>query len=247
MTDGARPCCARWLAGGVILVAVAALLGSLVVTVPSVSGAEPAAARRLSPVSELAKGKLLVARRGLPDPSFTRSVVLLVEYNDEGAMGLVVNRRTEVKLSQLWPDMKKIDERSDTFYEGGPVMQSAMLLLVRGEAAKEAHPVLDDLVMSSDREWLEEMIAGGVPGERLHVYSGHAGWSPGQLEREVERGDWFIWPADSEVVFTDEPGEAVWSELLSHTESVLARLPSSRAVPRPILPSGTEPADYGPR
>lgn len=220
MTEGAGPRRARWLAGGTILAALAVLA----VTVPCVRGAEPAAVRRLSPVSELAKGKLLVARRGLPDPSFTRSVVLLVQFNDEGAMGLIVNRPTEVKLSQLWPDMKRIQTRSDTFYEGGPVLRSTMLFLVRGEAGKDTHPVLDDLVMSGDREWLEEMIAGDFPSDRLRVYSGHAGWSPGQLENEVQRGDWFIWPADSETVFDKKPGEDLWSELLSHTEAVLARM-----------------------
>ncbi len=224
MIDGARPSYSRQLAGGVILVAVAVLLGSLVATAPASSGAEPAIARRLSPVSALAKGKFLVAHRGLPDPNFARSVVLLIEYGDQGAMGLIVNRPTQVKLSQLWPEIKKIAERPDTFYVGGPVAPSHMLLLVRGEKSEDAHPVLDDLFMSSDREWLEEMIGGGFPEERLHVYSGHAGWAPGQLEREVERGDWFIWTADSDTVFSDEPGEEIWARLLSHTASVLAQV-----------------------
>lgn len=226
----AGPRTARWLAGGAILAAVAAFA----VAVPSVRGAETAAARRLSPVSELAKGKFLVARKGLPDPNFARSVILLVQYNDEGAMGLIVNRPTEIKLSQLWPDMKKMQTRSDTFYEGGPVMRSAMLLLVRGETAKVAHPVLDDLVLSGDQEWLQEMIAGDFPRERLHVYSGHAGWAPGQLEWEVERGDWFIWPADAETVMSDEPGQEMWSRLLSHTESVLARMRATG--PKAVVP-----------
>jgi putative transcriptional regulator len=62
-----------------------------------------------------------------------------------------------------------------------------------------------------------------LPKERLHVYSGHAGWAPGQLENEVERGDWFVWTADSDTVFSDESGEKVWSRLLSHTASVLAQ------------------------
>lgn len=220
MTDDVGLRTARWLAGGTILAALAAFVAA----VPSVRGAEPAAAMRLSPVSELAKGKLLVARRGLPDPNFSRSVILLVQYDDEGAMGLIINRPTDVKLSQLWPDMKKIQTRSDTFYEGGPVMRSAMLFLVQGETGKHTRPVLDDLVLSADQEWLAEMIAGDFPKKRLHVYSGHAGWFPGQLENEVERGDWFIWPADSETVFTEEPGEDLWSELLGHTEAVLARI-----------------------
>jgi hypothetical protein len=83
------------------------------------------------PREELAKGKFLVASRKLQDPNFKETVVLLIDYGMDGAMGLVINRPSAVKLATVFPDIKELKQRKDTIYVGGPVEVNKMLLLIR--------------------------------------------------------------------------------------------------------------------
>ena len=175
-------------------------------------------------IADLGKGKFLVAKRHLWDPNFTRTVVLLVDHGPEGAMGLVVNRSSEVKIETVLPDLEGIGGRPDTVFLGGPVAREMMILLLRADQEPEGTlHVFDDVYVSSSPLLLERLIGEGVPPHRMRAFTGHAGWAPGQLEAEVGRGDWLIWPADADTVFDRAPDE-VWPRLIRRDADLVASL-----------------------
>ncbi len=160
------------------------------------------------------KGKFLVASRNLRDPTFSETVVLLTEYNRHGALGLIINRPTEVKLSKVLPEVKGLEARPDILYIGGPVAQRQMSLLIRSTSQPEgAHRVLKNIYVSSSLTVLQRMIDDDAKGERFRAYAGYAGWAPGQLDRELSRGGWHVLQADAETVFDKKPSE-IWPELI---------------------------------
>ena len=189
-----------------------AILAGLVV---AVSGGviEPGAGRPAGRVP-LSEGTFLVATRDLLDPNFAKTVVLLLQYSTDGAMGVIVNRRTDLKLSDL---VTEIESLEDIVYFGGPVAPEELTLLVHTrEGPDESFRVLDDVWASKSRGLLEQLAKGAKkkPKKRteFRVYSGFAGWAPYQLDAEVARGDWLVIPADGKVVFHDHPSR-VWRGL----------------------------------
>lgn len=172
----------------------------------------------------LAKGKFLVASRNLRDPNFSETVILLIDYDWNGAMGLVINRPSRLRLSEVLPEIKGLKQRTDTVYFGGPVGRSQMLLLVRsGSQLEESHPVSEDIYISSSRMVLQRMIDHADAKESFRVYAGYAGWAPGQLNQEVSKGSWHIFEADAKIVFDMEPSE-IWPELIRRSSVLYARI-----------------------
>lgn len=173
---------------------------------------------------ELSKGKFLVASKQLRDPQFFETVVLLIEYDSQGAMGLVINRPTTVKLSEVLPEIEGLQKRSDTIYLGGPVAKNQLMLLIRTSSPPEgSHLVFKDVYLSSSQTIIEKMIDNPDTPERFRVYAGYAGWAPGQLDREVSRGGWHILQADEESVFDKTPAE-VWPELIRRSSALWVRV-----------------------
>ncbi len=172
---------------------------------------------------ELSKGRFLVAGRGLGDPRFRETVVLLISYESTGAMGLIINRPTTLSLSEAFPDDKKFRNRKDRVYVGGPVSVDRMMLLIRSRSrpAQSAH-VFGGVYVSSNREVLDRLIGSGKAGKQFHVYIGYAGWAPGQLEQEVSRGDWHIMEADAKTIF-DRNAAEVWPELIRRSSVLHVR------------------------
>jgi putative transcriptional regulator len=181
-----------------------------------------AAPAQRSRAGALAKGKLLVASNELRDPNFAETVVLLIEHGEEGAMGVVINRATRVKLSELLPKIKGLGQRGDMIYEGGPVERSEILMLLRAEHEPEdSRAVFEDVYLSASAALLKRLAAEPRREEApFRVYSGYAGWAPGQLEAEVEAGAWYLFPATAETVFAS-PDE-LWRELIDRTTLRLA-------------------------
>jgi putative transcriptional regulator len=172
-------------------------------------------------VRELAAGKLLIAERGLPDPNFAETVILLIEYREDGAVGVVVNRRTDVPLARAFPKLNGVPE-SARIYAGGPVATTRMLGLLRAKtAAANVHHVVSDVYLAAEREPLEGLIASGTDPSRFRVYFGYAGWGPGQLQREAVQGGWHVVPGDGAVVFDPDP-ESVWRREIRRAEGLLA-------------------------
>jgi putative transcriptional regulator len=169
---------------------------------------------RLVSTPALAKGRFLVASRSLSDANFAETVILLLDYHRRGAMGLIINRPSEVRLARVWPDMAGLQQRTDTVYIGGPVERNRMVLLIRSSSPlDDAKQVLDGVHVSSNRKLFERLVDQADTAGRFRVYAGYAGWAPGQLEREVERGDWHVVPADAGTVFDKAPAD-IWPELI---------------------------------
>jgi putative transcriptional regulator len=163
----------------------------------------------------------LVAARDLIDPNFAETVVLLLAYDSKGAMGLIINRETGVRLSELLPELRAAGQRDTPVFAGGPVSIDSLLLLVRSaESIDSAEHVFEDVYTSASRELLGELTTR--PGSRRYrAYAGYAGWGPGQLEREVETGSWRILPASTADVFDSSPAE-VWQRLIRRATVMFA-------------------------
>jgi putative AlgH/UPF0301 family transcriptional regulator len=180
-------------------------------------------------VEDLAAGKLLVASRDLGDPNFAKTVILLVHYNEEGVIGLILNRRTHVPLSRVLEGLKAAKDRSDLVYLGGPVEIPAVLALLQSPANVEgAEHVFGRVYFISSKTIFEQTIAARPDPSVFQVYLGYAGWNQDQLRREVELGSWFIFPADAGTVFNADP-DSLWSQMIQKTELKLA---------------GSEPAEW---
>jgi putative transcriptional regulator len=189
-----------------------------------VASQQPLAAQlRRGAVKELAPGKLLVSARNLPDPNFSDSVVLLADFSTEGAMGLIVNRRTEVPLAKVFPGFDHARGAQAALFFGGPVSVPGVLALVRAATAPAgSRRVFDDVHLVNTRESLEHLVKQGVGAERFRVYVGYAGWGAGQLDGETAGGAWHVFDGDPEVVFDPDP-DSVWRRQIRRTESLVAR------------------------
>jgi putative transcriptional regulator len=181
-------------------------------------------------VKALAPGKLLVASRDLPDGNFSETVILLIDFNREGAMGLVINRQTEVPLADAFPKMKKLSTQA-RIYAGGPVATTRMVGLLRAaKSASTLHHVFGDVYLVAEREPLERLIGEGADPNQFHVYFGYAGWAPGQLEMETLHGAWHVVQGDGALVFDPDP-ESVWRRQIRRTEGLMALIIGRSAGP----------------
>jgi putative transcriptional regulator len=205
------------LAPGLVLVALSPLVG--------LTDSPQDLARQLRPgaVKELAVGKLLVAARDVPDRRFAETVILLTEFDEQGAMGLIVNQRTEITLGRLLPNLAQPQAKATTVFLGGPVATDGILALLRSDAAPaDGLHIVADVYLVGSRELLDDMFSGETGADRFRVYVGYAGWSPGQLDRETALGAWHVFDGDSDVVFDPDPG-SVWSRQILRTETRVAR------------------------
>jgi len=172
--------------------------------------------------ADLGAGKLLVASRDLPDPNFAKTVVLLVQYDADGVVGLIVNRRSKVPISRVLDDVPGAKDRPDPVYAGGPVGRTQVLALLRSRAKPEdAKSVLQDIYLVSSKELLQKTFAATVESNMLHVYVGYSGWTGPQLEHEVDLGAWYIFRGDAAAVFDSDP-DSLWSRLIRETELRIA-------------------------
>ncbi|MCU0700173.1 MAG: YqgE/AlgH family protein [Myxococcaceae bacterium] len=156
----------------------------------------------------------LIAMPQMLDPNFARTVVLMLEHNDEGAMGLVINRTAELTFSDLGRSQKleiAPGRELDPIFVGGPVEPYRGFVLHDDESVEERAPLLPGLFLSVTTDALEPLLKS--PSIRLRFCLGYAGWGPGQLEKEIEQGSWLFTEARREVVLLGEP-EHVWSEVI---------------------------------
>jgi putative transcriptional regulator len=194
-----------------------ALVCAGVSTVAAPAGTQPG---REVIVRQLAAGTMLVAARNLPDPNFSDTVVLLIEYGPGGAAGLVLTRPSEVPLARVLPDLAPVTSDGARVFIGGPVSPGTVIALSRG-ACDGCREVTRGVSLVSDGAVLRERIAAGADDRRLRVYAGYAGWSAEQLEREVRQHVWRVIDGDASIVFDDDP-LTLWRRMLARAESVLA-------------------------
>jgi putative transcriptional regulator len=159
---------------------------------------------------ESLRGHLLIAGPRLLDPSFWRTVVLVGEHTEEGALGVVLNRSSETTVDEALPELALLAEEMGTVHVGGPVQPSAVVVLADFAEADDAESLVVDSVGFLPAEIEPDML-----GElrRARVYVGYAGWGPGQLDDELEEGSWIVEPAQPDDVFTNDP-EGLWSDVL---------------------------------
>lgn len=186
----------------------------------------PVASAQSKQIKDLGVGKLLVAPRDCPDPNFAKAVVLLVQFDEDGAVGLMINHRTNVPLSRALDQVKAATGRSDPIYLGGPVDVSTVMALLRtASKPNDARRVAGDVYLVSTRVLLEKTLAAGTgPGE-FHAYVGYCGWGAGQLQNETNLGAWLIFEGSAKLAFDSDP-ESVWSRLIARTEQRVARGPA---------------------
>ncbi len=172
----------------------------------------------LFPIDSLAtdpaRGNLLIAARDLLDPNFTKSVVLLLHYDEDGAVGVIINRRTQMRPTDILPDIDALEDYRGLVYLGGPVSLGNLVVLLRTEeSAGGAEPIIDDVFALTSFESLNELVTRNPAEASLRLYAGYAGWGPGQLNLELARNDWHLIPARSKDVFSDKPDE-LWQQLI---------------------------------
>src|SRR5579875_593946 len=178
---------------------------------------------------ESARGKLLIATPGLLDRNCWRTVVLIVEHSEEGALGLVLNRPSETTVGEAAAELQEVLELDDPLFIGGPVQPTALIVL-----AEFDHPEEAALIAFED----VGVVAGGADEEpatgvrRGRAFVGHAGWGPGQLDSEVQRGDWILEPAQRGDAFSATPLD-LWEAVLTRkggSYALVARMPPDPSV-----------------
>lgn len=170
------------------------------------------------------RGKLLVASPALVDPSFVRSVVLVTEHSEEGAMGIVLNRPADAIASEVVPELAALTGDGPVFI-GGPVQSQALVVLAEfSDPEAAAWIVVADVGFVSadaDPDELDRAVRRG------RVYAGYSGWDAGQLEAELEQGSWIVEPPLPAELFPDDPA-SLWSDVLARKGgeySLIARMP----------------------
>jgi putative transcriptional regulator len=171
-------------------------------------------------------GDLLCADRTLKDPNFAQTVILIVKYDDEGTLGLILNRRSDVAISKLLDDWKEAKGHNEPIFVGGPVEEGTLLGLVRSRAkSEEAGAILRDVHLVSDRGQLQRMLQTAAAPDKFRLYAGYAGWAPEQLEEEIDVGAWHLFPGDANTVFDSDP-DSLWTRMIKKTETQIAVLRS---------------------
>jgi putative transcriptional regulator len=157
----------------------------------------------------------LIAMPAMADPNFARTLTYICEHNDEGALGVIVNRPTEMNLATLLErvsipienDCGDLRYVQQPVYFGGPVQTDRGFVLHRPVGSWQSTlPVNGEIGLTSSRDILQAMSSGGEPSETL-VALGYAGWSAGQLEWELAQNAWLTVAADPQIIFVLPPEE----------------------------------------
>ena len=160
---------------------------------------------------ESLRGRLLIASPSLFDPNFARTVVLVVEHNDEGAMGIVLTRPSTATVAEALPPLEDLVDDDEPVYVGGPVESAAVVVLAEFEDTDAAAALvfgdLGFLRADADPTVLESAA------RRFRVFAGYSGWGAGQLEAELAEPSWIVESPELEDVFTDDP-ERLWNSVL---------------------------------
>ena len=178
---------------------------------------------------ELAAGRLLIASPLLGDPNFARSIVLLLNADDDGALGVILNRPSGTRVDEVLGSWAGLVRAPQVLFQGGPVETNAALAVARvadvGEDLVGWRPLFDGTGLV-DLDTPVELLEGGLA--ELRIYAGYAGWSAGQLEAEIESGAWLVVPAEASDLFAADPAQ-LWTQVLRRQSGevrLLATMPA---------------------
>lgn len=167
-------------------------------------------------------GVFLVAKPALVDPNFRQSVVLVTQAPDGSTVGFIVNRPGRRSLAQILPQNEVLKRFTEPLYSGGPVEAAGLFAVFRAkENPQGALRVLGDVSFAIEPAVVEMVLH--APPERVRFFNGYAGWAPGQLAAELERGGWYVLNADADTVFRKDM-EKLWEELIRRARAVTAFL-----------------------
>lgn len=168
--------------------------------------------RFLNPV--LKKGVLLVAGKNLYDPNFEKTIILVTEYTEDGTIGLIINRPTEMTVAEALPKLSDYMPYLDFLYLGGPIATTSISLLLKSVTPiPGTDQVIANIYHINTLDLFNVLLMKNIDKRYIRIYAGFAGWAPGQLESELIRGDWYIWHADIDLIFSSEP-DVLWDELI---------------------------------
>ncbi|WP_018221011.1 YqgE/AlgH family protein [Salinispora pacifica] len=172
--------------------------------------------------TESMAGRLLVAAPTLKDPNFDRTVVLLVAHEPGGALGVVLNRATEIPVAEVLGDWGELARDPAVVFEGGPVQPDSAICLARMrhplrpmKSFQQISGAVGTLDLTVDPEQLRESIVG------IRVFAGYSGWESGQLEQEIAEGSWFVLDALPGDAFVDRPDD-LWPMVLRRQGGMMA-------------------------
>jgi putative transcriptional regulator len=176
------------------------------------------------------RGQLLVAGPTMLDPNFARTVVLVGEHSDEGAMGVILNRPSEANVAEAVPGLAGIVDAEAFVHVGGPVQPSALTVLAEFDDRDDAATIVfgDIGFVRGDADI--ELLAAAT--RRARVFAGYSGWSAGQLESELEREDWIVASPEPDDIFSSG-GLRLWSAVLRRLGGryeLIARMPPDPSV-----------------
>ena len=158
---------------------------------------------------ESLRGHLLIASPELLDPNFARTVVLMIEHNEEGALGLILNRPTNTKLQAVWSQVSPTPcPLDDLLFLGGPVPGPLLALHTASEISE--HEVVPGVFFNAEQQTLQHLVNDAEQDVRF--FANHSGWAAGQLEGELEMGGWLTLPARQEHVFAQ--ADKLWETVL---------------------------------
>ena len=168
------------------------------------------------------RGQLLIAGPGLTDPNFHRAVVLMLEHSDEGALGVILNRPTEIDLADHLPGWSRLAADPQVVFVGGPVEQGGVLALGRADTEEPIDgfvPLLDTIGvvdLDQDPDAVDAI-------DDVRAFTGYAGWGPGQLEAEIAEGGWLQGQADPAEALAGQPAD-LWRRVVARLPAPLNRL-----------------------
>jgi putative transcriptional regulator len=162
------------------------------------------------------KGSLLIANPVLPDPNFSRTVILLCDHDEQGSFGLVINRSTQFKAPDLFLNINILKSYNEKIYLGGPVSQSMVFFLCRSpSAAGKLDEICSGVYLGSNLETLESLYSSlENPEQDIRFYLGYSGWSGGQLAEEMEQNSWLVQKANEQFIFLDSES-LIWPQAVN--------------------------------
>jgi len=213
------------------------ILPRLVLVAVMLSAVPPAGA-----AENMANAIFLVARRGMSDPNFRETVVLVTHPPRGGPFGVIINRPLGQRLSEVFPDQSSLKGRKEVLYFGGPVGRQGLVFLVRSPNPPQGvMMVLRDVFFTSDTELIEGLFQRKEPLRGLRIFAGYSGWAPGQLQNELKRGGWHVVPADAESVFDKDPAR-LWQDLIGHATTRQTRSDEDGGVSREFEEGASAPS-----
>jgi putative transcriptional regulator len=173
------------------------------------------------------KGQLLLASAHLTDPNFSQTVIFLIEHDENGAFGVVLNRPSNRTVGEIWDEqMEPIFGGEQAINLGGPVL--GPILALHGEMSLAEAEISPGIFLAVQRDTLDQLVR--LPGRTVRLFSGYAGWGQGQLENELEEGGWITTAATEAYLF--EGTKDLWHQIgRDITQNVLGGAEKIKHVP----------------